>query len=387
VKSRFTLYISRLYIRNFRGIREKLVEFKPSLNILYGGKCSGKTSIVDSLLFTQRYLTSPTRNLLNLTHTWFTYGLAYRDEDVFNITVETTFEDNVKGLFSLTVNIDNGDISEMFIYGDTAIESSKGEIKVMDVKLVDQKLLKQVAQLSDFWDRMEKKEFIYRNLPWRSISEFLVNETIYFNFEEAVEKIPVVFSRLLTNKYLNLDRDVLNKFRARIENVTRYALRIHDLFRGSVIVKQIDYKNATGPSKLRGVLIDPHFSNLPWIIKQIREMDRYGEMNKCLNNMGFKDVSLNVDKTVDQRYYLVVESKGLELIRESISLSLLKAISICAAVVYGRRLIVIDDFEVYMDYDMIRSFINMLSGIDRQVILTTRVNIKDIAPGLDVIVV
>jgi len=381
------MYISRLYIRNFRGIREKVVEFKPGLNILYGGRCSGKTSIVDSLLFIQRYLISPTRNLLNLVHTWFTYGLAYRGEDVFNIAVETTFENNVKGLFNLTVNVDDGDISEMYIYGDTAIESSKGEIKVMDVKLVDQKLLKQVAQPSDFWDRMEKKEFTFRNLPWRSISEFLVNETIYFNYEEAVEKIPVVFSRLITNRYLSLSRELLNGLRSRIENVVRYALHIHDLFRGSVIVKQIDYKNAIGPSKFRGVLIDPHFSNLPWIIKQIGEIGEFNELNKCLENMGFRDISLSVDKTIDQRYYLVVESKGLKLIRESISLSLLKTISLCTILTYGRKLIVIDDFEVYMDNDMIRRFINMISKIDRQVILTTRLNIKDIIPGADLVVV
>ncbi len=47
--------IKELIIENFRGFKEYMVEFDKGLNIIHGGNCKGKSSIIDSILFLQMY--------------------------------------------------------------------------------------------------------------------------------------------------------------------------------------------------------------------------------------------------------------------------------------------------------------------------------------------
>lgn len=43
------MYLSKIYIKNFRGIKELLVEFDKNLNVIIGANGQLKTSLIDAI--------------------------------------------------------------------------------------------------------------------------------------------------------------------------------------------------------------------------------------------------------------------------------------------------------------------------------------------------
>lgn len=43
------MYLSKIYIKNFRGIKEPLVEFDKKLNVIIGANGQLKTSLMDAI--------------------------------------------------------------------------------------------------------------------------------------------------------------------------------------------------------------------------------------------------------------------------------------------------------------------------------------------------
>jgi len=54
------MYLSKIYIKNFRGIKELTVEFNSKLNVIIGANGQLKTSLIDAirLLVYERFLRS-----------------------------------------------------------------------------------------------------------------------------------------------------------------------------------------------------------------------------------------------------------------------------------------------------------------------------------------
>jgi hypothetical protein len=369
------MYISRLFIKGFRGISEKWFRLGDAVNIIHGGRCSGKSSIIDSLLFLHRYSITPTSSLEHMLHTWFTSSIIHHGYREFRILVETSGESDESGFYGLTGSIEDNTISELYIVGDTAMKTKSGVLEVFSVYLLEDRELLGLTTSSldeNIWEDLSKKRLIFKRLPWRTIAGLVWSEVTHYGFEIAYKKVPEVISSILLGYARDLSREEKERLAGRIASVIRYAFRIGRFFRRSVIAKHIDYKNAVGPSKLRGASIDPHLSNLPWILYNMYNSGRIGSVLECLEEIGVRDGLHGVERTIDQRYYIVVDSNGKEIMREGISTSFVKALALCTVLNYSEKLVAIDDYDEYLDEELTRNFIELASKSNRQVILTTR---------------
>ncbi|GEM_PF-4265322 len=368
------MHITRLYIEGFRGIDKREIKLNPGLNILRGRRCSGKTSVVDSLLFLQRFSISPSRSLENLLHTWFTYAVVHRSGNKFTVAVETNGEDEEKGVFGLTGDVKGNSINEFYVVKDTIVSMKMDSMEISSIFLSRASFLEEVKSRlgENIWSRISKKRIKYKRVPWKTIAGLVWSEITHYGFEIAYKKIPEAIATILVNRAVDLSKEERETLKPRLAEILRYAFKINRFLRRSVVAKHIDYKNAIGPSKLRGHSIDPHFSNLPWILYNMYRVEKHGGVIDCLSRLGVRDGLHGIDKTVDHRYYIVVSSQGREIMREGIATSFVKSLALCTAINYAEELVVVDDFDEYLDEELAGNFLRLAVETSKQVILTTR---------------
>ncbi len=367
------MHISELYISSFKGIQSKTLSLTPGINVIRGGKCSGKTSIVDSLLFIQRYSLTPTRSLEYLLNIWFGVSVAHGRSRSFEIMVHTRGSgESENGYYGLKADTGHNIIEEFYVVGDTSLIVRQDALEITSTYLFNRELAEREGIREDVWDRIRKRRLKISGLPWKTVASMVSSEVIHYGFDVAYKKVPQAVSALLVERMVDLSGEEKQLVKNRLVQILRYAFKVVRFFRRSVIVKNIDYKNAVGPSKIRGLTIDPHFSNLPWIIYRLYESRRVGDLLSCLESIGLNDTLHGVEKTIDQRYYLVVVSGRREVMRDGISTSFVKATAICTALHYADDLVVFDDFDEYLDDDLVHSLLKIMGGSGKQVLLTTR---------------
>ncbi|OYT39202.1 MAG: hypothetical protein B6U89_04480 [Desulfurococcales archaeon ex4484_58] len=366
------MYIHELYVKNFRGISEKKLLFHEGINIIRGPSSSGKTSLVDSLLFLQRFSLNPTLTLEYLLNVWFGEAIVYRKAKEFEIMIQT-IEGEQRSYFGLRVNISRDKIREFYIVKDTYFIVDGGDLYAQDIRAVKKKPANYSYEETNIWDQIpiRSHKLAFTKLPWKTIAGMISHEASYYGYDVALEKAPYVLSRVLVSK-TDLSGEARNLMINRLIDLFKYAFKLHRLFRRSVIIKSIDFKNAVGPTKLRGYVVDPHFSNLPWIIYTLHEKGSIDELFDCLNKIGVNESLSGVSKTVDQRYYLIINSGGREIVREGIPTNFIKLLTICTAACYSKKLIVIDDFDEFLDENLVHALLKTLLTFNKQFILTTR---------------
>ncbi len=372
------MYLKKLYISRFRGIDEKEIDFNKRLNILIGSRNSGKTSIVDSLLFLQKYVLTPTYSLEPLLHTWFTSSLTYMGSRKTSILVK--LEDNRDELFlELDIDIRKNTIEEKYVYKDTILGVREGNWVVYNIYIDSSKpILKEAEKLEEnIWESFEKKMIKFINPFNKTITGTINAYIFYYGFKTAYETLPSSLANTLLEGVKDLKDKNKELLKNRLVELLRNVFKIIYLLRSSIIVRGIDYKNAIGPSKLRGHVVDPYCSNLPWIIYSIQKNGRLYYINNCLKKMGLEERIRGVEKTIDRRYYLVISSDKYIITRESISLSIVKSIIICLSFCYPSNLVVIDDYDEYLDEELLINSLKYMKNVDRQIILTTRRSIDE----------
>ncbi len=371
--ARIKMFLKELFIKNYRGIDKKRLVFKENINILYGANRSGKTSIVDSLLFLQRYLMNPSHTLEHLLNIWFGEAIAHGRSREFSIFVKTIDrEEGLEGFFGLRVDVDKNRVREIYIVEDTVFSIENGVLEASDLKNFKEKSLGLVPRDESIWDVIGKKKITIARLPWRTVAGLISSEIIYYGFETAYTKTPDILSKILVSRLTDFSEEAKKLFGERLVMFLRYAFKTLYHVKRSVIVKYIDYKNAVGPSKFRGHIIDPHFSNLPWIIYTMYERDMTKELIDCLRGVGIPLSMFGVEKTVDQRYYIVLETSGREIMRDGIPASMVKLLSLCTASCYSRGFIVFDDYDEYIDPSIVGQLLGILRDTGKQYIFTTR---------------
>jgi len=219
---------------------------------------------------------------------------------------------------------------------------------------------------------MGKRRIKFENLPWKTVSEIAYAETISYGFEVASRRIPEVLAKLLVREASGLSQREQSVLEDRLKLVFTYAFHVNKLFRESIVVKDVDFKNAVGPSKLRGRVIDPYFSNLPWILYSMYRSGKLEPVIECLESAGVLCKLAGVERTVDNRYYIMASSKGLEVVRESIPVSFVKALALCTALSHSHSFAVVDDFDEYLDSDTSTRLLATALKTGKQLVLTNR---------------
>ena len=372
------MHISKLHVKSFRGLNKHVIELDKGLNILHGRRCSGKTSIVDSLLFLQRFIISPSRRLEALLHTWFTLAIVHKGGNKFSIAIKTLGRETERGIFGIIGDLKENSIQEFYAVGDTLISMKTGQMEISNILLSREDFIEELRDEieENVWNRVSRKKLRYEKVPWTTITGLIWGEITHYGFDIAYKNIPEAIATILLKRAKDLSKEEKDLLKPRIVSVLKYAFKINRFLRRSVVAKHIDYKNAIGPSKLRGYTIDPHFSNLPWILYNIYRGDEHKDILQCLSEMGVHDMLHGIERTVDHRYYIIASSRGTEIIREGIASSFIKALALCTAIKYAENLVVIDDFDEYLDEELSLNFLKIAGNVRKQVILTTRHRIE-----------
>jgi len=365
------MIVRRLYIKSFRGIEEKLLEFGDNVNIVYGAGRSGKTSIVDALLFLQRYSLSPSQYLDPLLNIWFGEAVVHGKAGKFQIMINT-LDKELQGFFGIEVDTQHNRVVEQYIVDDTLFAVKDGVLEAEDPRLLKLKLFEHETGGKSFWDKMDRGIIPITKLPWKTIADLVSIETAFYGIETAFEKVPDILSDAMIPRLRGVDDEGKKELTARVRKFFKYAFKLHYMLRRSVIVRYIDYKNAVGPSKIRGHAVDPHFSNLPWILYNIFEKDLTHKLSDCLRSIGLHDLVIGVEKTIDQRYYLTINVKGKDIVRDGIPVSIVKLLSLCVASCYASNLIVFDDYDEYLNVEDIAKVFSTIIPMNKQYILTSR---------------
>jgi len=367
------MLVEEVYIEGFRGISKRVLKLSSGVNVVYGKPCSGKTSIVDAFLFTQRFMLNPSSSLETLLHTWFSETVFHSGKRKFSIAFKTRGE-SVAGVYGLVADSETNTLTEYFITGDTALYSSSGVVEVTSPLLIGEGFARALAPGTGLgvWEEVGKRRIKFENLPWKTASEIAYAETISYGFEVASRRVPEVLAKLFVREASGLSQREQGVLEERLKHVFTYAFHVNKLFRESVVVKDVDFKNAVGPSKLRGSVIDPYFSNLPWILYSMYRSGRLEPVIECLESAGVPGKLAGVERTVDNRYYIVASNRGLEAVRESIPVSFVKALAVCTALSHSQSFVVVDDFDEYLDSDTSARLLATALKTGKQLVLTTR---------------
>jgi len=129
------MLVEEVYIESFRGIAKRVLKLSSGVNVVYGKPFSGKTSIVDAILFTRRFMLNPSSSLETLLHTWFSETVFYSGKRKFSIAFKTRSE-NASGIYGLVADSEANTLSEYYITGDTALHSSSGVIEITSPMLI-----------------------------------------------------------------------------------------------------------------------------------------------------------------------------------------------------------------------------------------------------------
>lgn len=367
------MFLKKLYISKFRGIDEREVDLCKRLNIIVSEKRIGKTSIVDSILFLQRYVLSPSYSLEPLLHTWFTSSLTHFGSRKSSIIVEIV-DNNEKVFFGLDIDVKKNTIEEKYVYKDTVLATKEGDWAIYNVYIDSSKLLtREAGKLGEnIWENIEKKLLRFTKPVTKTVTGAISAEILYYGFKTAYETLPQSIADTLLSIAKDLRSKHIELLRNRLVYILKYAFKINYFLRNSIVIRGIDYKNAIGPSKLRGSIIDPYCSNLPWIIYSIQRRGQLDCVNSCLENLGISEYVRGVEKTIDRRYYLVLSMEKHIIARESIPLSVIKSLLLCTSICYPSNIIVIDDYDDYLDKSLVQSILKYLKKVDRQVVFTSR---------------
>ena len=360
-----------LFIKNFKGFKRLHIRYTPGINIIYGKRCSGKTSLVDALLFLQlysyyygsfvksRYITDPSI-------------YSHMGETEFYIMAKLQFgEDSY--YFRVDVDVEKPVYRETYIIGDTVFTyRSDGRLSIKDVRKSRYVPKNYQTPGESIWEQIGKWRIILSNLPWRSLGHLVSIEASYWGgITEAIKHVPEIISRVLVYRIELKDKKLLNEVKMRLKKLFESVFITHRYLREIAVLKYIDLKNAIGPSKHVSRIFDPYASNFPWIYLLLIRRGYSDIIHEYLKKLGLK-LKVSVGSTIDNRYYLVSTAKSKAIYLLNMPTSLVKILVLVSALLYSNGVVIIDDFDEYLDNTVAEKLLEIYSERAKQAILTTR---------------
>ncbi len=345
--------------------------FKQGINVIHGRGCSGKTSIIDAFLFLQLYsyyYGSTIKNRILTDPTLY----SYMGETEFSIMTGLKINDN-EYFFRIDVDTEKPEYVESYIIRDTVFTYRPiGRLSIKDARRSKYIPPGYNAPRDTLWDRIGKWRLVISNLPWNSLGHLVSVESSYWGgIDEAIKHVPEIISRILASKIRLSDRELLTEIRIRLKELFTYVFITHRFLRGIVVLKYIDYKNAVGPSKHVSRIFDPYASNFPWIYLSLIKNGKSDEISRYLRNMGY-DYNVSIGSTIDNRYYLILTQKNKALYLFNLPTSLIKTLIILSTIFYSNGVVVIDDFEEFLDEKEINQLLEIFRRNTIQLIATSR---------------
>ncbi len=365
--------IRELIIENFRGFKEFMVGFNKGLNIIHGGNCRGKSSIIDSILFLQMYsyyAGNPHEHHPVIADPSI---LVHAGEKEFYIALKLYHEGIGDVYYRIDADTEEIMYTESFIIDDTVYTYSGGILRIKDARRSRYTPKTFKIHGETLWDRIGKWKIKVSGLPWRNTSHLVSVETSHWGgIIEAAENVPEILSRIISARLITSGREVAENLRLRLRKFFKTVFLTHYFLRRMVVLKNIDYKNAIGPSKHLTLIMDPYASNFPWILLNAIRMGHGPGINKDMHELGYKGREFSVASTIDNRYYLLMTINGKAVYTTRLPLSLVKTLVYVTAARFSNGHVLIDDFDDHLDEDSSIRLLKVLRRNTNQLIITTR---------------
>lgn len=262
---------------------------------------------------------------------------------------------------------------ETFIFGDTVFTYDSGMLRIKDARRSkytphDPSMIKE-----SIWDQLKTWKIILAGLPWKSFPHLVTIEaSLWGGIVEAEKNVPEILARVLIGKIELPGKELRIKFFKKLKDLFRLVFTTHRFLRRIVILKNIDYKNAIGPSKHVSMLFDPYASNFPWIYLQLLRQGKSIIIRDGLKYLGLDDLTFMVGSTIDNRYYIYVKEKDRAIYSTRLATSTIKLLVCLSALAFSNGVVLIDDFDEHMDEDVSRRLLDYLARASKQLIITTR---------------
>ncbi len=365
--------IKELIIENFRGFKEYMIEFDKGLNVIHGGNCKGKSSIIDSILFLQMYsyyAGNPHEHHPVITDPSV---LVRAGEKEFCVALKLYHEGVGDVYYRIDVDTEGIMYTESFIIDDTVYTYSGGVLRIKDARRSRYTPKTHEIPGETLWDRINKWKIKVAGLPWRNTSHLVSVETSHWGgIVEAAENVPEILSRIISARLIISGREVAENLRLRLRRFFKTVFLTHYFLRRMVVLKNIDYKNAIGPSKHLTLIMDPYASNFPWILLNAIRMGHGPSIRKDMEELGYKGREFSVASTIDNRYYLLMTVNGRAVYTTRLPLSLVKTLVYVTAARFSNGHLLIDDFDDHLDEDSSIKLLNVLKQNTNQLIVATR---------------
>jgi hypothetical protein len=364
--------ISKLHLIGFKGIRNRTFNLQTGINIIHGGSCTGKSSIIDALHLLQLYsyyAASPYETHITLSDP---SSYVYHGEDGFTIIMGMDTGRGSGSIYRLDYDRKLMQYTETYIINDTVYTYSGGRLRIKDARISRYTPKWYEFEPGEFWDKIGKWKITIRGLPWRNTPHLVAIEMGHWGgIEEATRNVPLILARVISGKIALEDRNLAKMLRGKIRVFFQTVFQTHSFLRGMAILKHIDYKNALGPSKHLSQMIDPYGSNFPWIYLNALRLGLGEKIKNTMRSLGF-DKDYAVESTIDNRYYIVLIDRQGKVYFRTIPYSISKALIITVSLYYSNGVLAIDDFDEYLEPELAERLLEILGREGKQVIATSR---------------
>ncbi len=374
-----TTVIDRVFIENFKVFKsfDRKLE---KLAIIVGGRRSGKTSFVEALEILSRLMREAVVTGSIHRHWWGLENLAYRRRGDIRIGVGVRDDSyDIHGYFQATIDTrEYRFVEEYHVSGAVAVVRDgvltlrlprRGEYKADESK-----------RLAGIEELLEE-EIRLGVTPWRSLIEFSdVNLRYWGSLRDTLSNAPDLLARALLSirqvdriQKLKVNSEYRDLLYTIIKDLLALAIITNYTLAKTTYIKWVDFKTTVNPVKDVFGYLRYDGSNLPGYIHRLlmsgSRLDYTNRMAELYCGLGSRIELIELPNKVT---YLKAYCGGMELLPPNLPLGFVKSVVLGATLDTPTPLVVIDDFDEYLDEDLARKFIELAMTADKQVILTTR---------------
>ncbi len=374
-----TTIINRLFLENFKAFKTLDVKLD-KLSIVVGGRRSGKTSFVEALEILSRLMREAGLTGSIYRHWWGLENLAYRRKGYIRIGVGIRDDSyDVHGYFQVTIDTREYRFVEEY-HVDGVIATIDDGVMILRLPERDEYMALDSKVISGVEDLFEE-EIKLGVTPWGSIIAFSNQNLRYWgSLKDTMASATDLLARILLSvRQVGRIRKLRTNSRYRdilytvIKDILSLGIIACYTLANATYIKWIDFRTTTNPVKDVFGYLRYDASNLPGYIHRLfirgYRLDYINRMVELYCGIGSRIELVELpNKTIFIKTYCGEE----EVAPPNLPLGLVKAIALGTALDSPSPLVVIDDFDEYLDEDVARKFIEYAMESGKQVILTTR---------------
>jgi len=405
--------VEKIWIKNFKSIKDLRLELKPGINLLVGPNGSGKTNILEAIYFLYKTLVEEAGKTPYMPHTpkyWSPEDLVYMRDPSANISlgIEAVFRINKTGekIFDLKVMVTYG------VLGGT-ITPIKYDLSFNDLTFIKVSLDRiEIKIHKELYEEINgnkvisskyvlKDDFYVLEKPW----EHPISPPLFLNtIAPGIRKLRIIDEKIVLEEFMpHLDKtpfiDYVIKLYKRIHGprlwrdipvgITGiYRFLTRELLNKILFLRHPDIGALREPKPITGESrLNERATNLaPVLLALIGRRGGWPERISYMLSQLFPGLKFRLD-TKFSRTVLVAEENGLPLPPSNIPDGAIKLLSILTAIELEPSILLIDEIENSLHARMLEYIVDELNSLRQPVIVATHSPIVVDLVGLERILI